>query len=541
MVHDRPVFGGNASSEIRMWLCGARGENNRETGIIEEIQLENLHRNPRQNYSIWDSILYEKVRFEPNIQLFLNCSCNNAVTSNSKIENIKCWQLTSETWHIIKAKYFADCSGDSILAPLCGADFRYGREAAEEFDEDIAPADSDNNTMGMSCLIQARQTNSPQKFIPPSWAYVYESDDCLPNRHHGFANEDNFWWMELGGTRDTIHDTEEIRDDLLKVAFGVWDHIKNRGAHGAENWELDWVGFLPGKRESRRLIGDHVLTQNDVRSGGQFKDIIAYGGWPMDDHHPKGLDYPGKPTIFHSAPSPFGIPYRCVYSKNIENLFFAGRNISATHVAMSSTRVMATCATLGQAVGTAAAIANQFSLTPRQVGSGKIELLQQTLMQDDCYLPGLKREISNIARHAKLTASSGLPENLRNGIDRPSGEESNSWQGGVGDWVEYELGNDQKIRNIRLVFDSNLNRQIKNSRCSWPLNYTDAKIPPTLVVDFDIEVKRQDGSWNNIAQIKDNYKRLVNIKCNHETSAIKLTIRRTHNNKTAEIFAFDME
>ncbi len=401
LIHDRPVLGGNASSEIRMWVCGAHGQNMRETGIVEEIMLENLYRNQNTVYSIWDSILYEKVKFEENITLLLNCSCLDAQMTGNKIKSIKGWQLTSETWHTVEAELFADCSGDSILAPLTGAEFRIGREAASEYNESIEPEIADNKTMGLSCLFQARETDKPQTFIPPSWAHVYSSDDDLPKRGH-LIRKTNYWWIEIGGENDSIHDTEELKDELLKIAFGIWDHIKNHGDHEAENWILDWIGFLPGKRESRRYIGDHVLTQNDVRAEGRFDDVIAYGGWPMDDHHPAGFNYPGNPNINHPVPSPFGIPYRCLYSKNIENLFFAGRNISTTHAALSSTRVMATCALLGQAVGTAASIAVKYSLTPRGVYGEKIEELKQMLMDDDSYLPFNKRKILNKLFHICL-------------------------------------------------------------------------------------------------------------------------------------------
>ncbi|MDF1514671.1 MAG: FAD-dependent oxidoreductase, partial [Anaerolineae bacterium] len=223
LMQDRPVLGGNASSEVRMWVCGAHGENNRETGLIEEIALENRYRNPLRNYSLWDSVLYEKVRLEPNITLLLNCSCNDAVMDGNRIVSVKGWQTTTETWHTVEANLFADCSGDSILVPLTGAEYRVGREARAEFDEDIEPERADRRTMGMSCLIQARETDQPQPFIPPLWAYVYESCDDLPHRGHDLLKT-NFWWIELGGEQDSIHDTEAIRDELLKVAFGVWDH-----------------------------------------------------------------------------------------------------------------------------------------------------------------------------------------------------------------------------------------------------------------------------------------------------------------------------
>lgn len=369
LMQDRPIPGGNSSSEVRMWVCGAHGQGNRETGIIEEIHLENMYRNPGGNWQIWDSVLYEKARYQENLTLLLNCSCNSAQTIDNKIISVTGWQLTTETTHTVQAAYFADCSGDSILAHLAGAEYRIGHEARAEFNEDIAPEITDRETMGMSCLIQAREMSTPQKFIPPAWAKKFPDHDSMSNRGHEFKNPEgnNFWWIELGGVNDSIHDTEMLRDELLKIAFGIWDHIKNQGDHGADNWVLEWIGFLPGKRESRRCVGDILMNQHDVRAGGTFDDVVAYGGWSMDDHHPGGFWYPGHPTIFHPAPSPFGIPYRTLYSKNIDNLWFAGRNISMTHVAMSSSRVMATCSTLGQAVGTAAAIAKKHSLSPRGV------------------------------------------------------------------------------------------------------------------------------------------------------------------------------
>ncbi len=371
LMHDRPVLGGNASGEIRMWISGANTwvTGNRETGIIEEIHIENMYRNPTGNWQIWDSILYEKARYQENLTLLLNCSCNDVLMTGDVITAVTGWQLTTETTHIVNAGYFADCSGDSILAHLAGAEYRIGHESKAEFNEDIAPDIEDKNTMGMSCLIQAREMHFPQKFIPPTWAINFPDDLSLKNRCHDFENPEgnNFWWIELGGLNDSIHDTEELRDELLKIAFGIWDHIKNNGDHGADNWVLEWIGFLPGKRESRRCVGDMIMNQHHIREGGNFEDVVAFGGRSMDDHNPAGFWHSGEIATFHPVTSIFGIPYRSLYSKNINNLWFAGRNISMTHVAMSAARVMATCATIGQAVGTAAAIAVKQGLSPRGV------------------------------------------------------------------------------------------------------------------------------------------------------------------------------
>ncbi|MCI5971033.1 MAG: FAD-dependent oxidoreductase [Oscillospiraceae bacterium] len=378
LVQDRHVLGGNSSEEIRMWVCGAHGKDNRETGIIEEIILENFYQNKGLKFPIWSSVLYEKAKAEDNLTLILNASCMDAEMDNNMIKSIKAWQSNAETFHVIESKYFADCSGDSILAPLSGAEYMYGREAKQDFGETIPPDKSDKKTMGMSCLFQVRETTHKVDFVPPEWAYKFKSDDDLPYKDHEIDN--NFWWIELGGEWDCIHDTDKCRDELLKICYGVWDHMKNYGDHGADNWELEWIGFLPGKRESRRYVGKHIVTQNDVENEGRFDDIVAYAGWSMDDHFPEGFYYKdGYPTIFHPAPQPWGLPLRCMISKNIKNLVFAGRNISVTHAALSSSRVMATCSILGQALGTAVAIAVKSGV---EVENVNINELQQKLMND---------------------------------------------------------------------------------------------------------------------------------------------------------------
>ena len=540
LMHDRPVLGGNASSEIRMWVCGAHGENNLETGIIEEIRLENLYRNNYPNYSIWDSILYEKVRFQENLTLLLNCSCNAAEMNGDKIKNITGWQLTNETWHKVEAKYFADCSGDSILAPLSGAEFRYGREASNEFGESIEPEQADSNTMGMSCLLQCRETNYPQNFIPPSWANKYICPEDLPNRDTNMTPTQNFWWLEIGGQQDTVHDCEEIRDELLKIGFGIWDYIKNYSKQDASNWVLDWIGFLPGKRESRRYVGDHIMTQNDVSSEGKFEDIVAFGGWSMDDHHPDGIKYPGTPTIFHPAPSPYGIPYRALYSKNIDNLFFAGRNISATHAAMSSSRVMATCALIGQAVGTAAAVASKNSLSPRKVYQEKLNELQTQLQADDCWLPGKKRVISELCQKAKLLSSCGNAESVRNGFDRPIGEDKNCCYVQEGDYLEYRFEQDQDISEIKIIFDSDLNRMPRNMLSNYPLDMPKYSPPETLIKSFSLELEDESGKVTEIFMTDNNYQRLFYLNANAKARAIRLKILGTRQQETSRIFAFDI-
>lgn len=546
IMHDRPVFGGNASSEIRMWVCGAKGENNRETGIIEEICLENLHRNPYRTYPIWDSILYEFVKKEENITPILNCSCNDCEMDGNTITKIIGWQTTTQAYHTVSAKFFADCSGDSILAPLSGAEYSMGREARSQYNESIAPVVADKKTMGLSCLLQARQTNEKRTFIPPKWAYKFKREE-LANRIKGIDHPyENYWYLELGGTQDTIADTEELRDELVAMAYGMWDYIKNSGDCDADNWELDWVGFLPGKRESRRYIGDYVMNQNDVQASGKFDDIVAYGGWKMDDHNPDGIRAKDKPTIFHPVPSPFGIPYRSLYSKNIENLFFAGRNISVTHSAMSSTRVMATCAAIGQAVGTAASLAVKYALSPRGVYEHKIDELKQTLMTDGCYLPGNTTDITDIMKNAVISSNGKDAELLINGHERPIGNDTNCWKGNVGNYIEIKFDKHKYINELRIVLDSDLDRKTigccgyvpeKPTIANIPLELHPVHTPETLVKDIRVELVNESGFYKTFAEIKDNYQRIINVNINTECYGIRITPLSTHGCDTINIYS----
>jgi FAD dependent oxidoreductase len=540
LVHDRPVLGGNASSEIRMWICGAHGEHNKETGILEETQLDNQYLNLSGNYSIWDSVLYAKVFFQPGLTPFLNCSCTDAEMDGKRIASVRAWQLTTQTWHTIHARQFIDCSGDSILAPVTGADFRAGREARAEFDEDIQPSAADGKTMGNSLLIQLRRTDEPQPFIAPRWAYKFTSESDLPHRIQG-VNAANFWWLEIGGLQDTIRDAEAIRDELMKVGYGVWDYIKNHAPTKAEaeNWGLEWLGSLPGKRENRRYLGDHILTQNDVRSGGDFQDLIAYGGWSMDDHHPAGLYYPGEPTIFHPAPSPYGIPYRSLYSRNITNLLFAGRNISVTHAALSSTRVMGTCAILGQAAGTAAALCVRHRCDPRSLGSGaRLTELQATLMDDDCWLPGFTRPVSALARRAKLSAGNEGAQVLLDGMDRDRPDAVHRWNSPVGGSVEFAWAAPVQLAGARLVFDSNLQLH-KRMPCSYPHRSGRSAVPQSLVKAFRLEAKDSSGRWKTVYRETGNYQRLVCVPLEMKTRALRFVAEETWGDPDVRLFAFE--
>lgn len=566
LMQDRPVLGGNASSEIRMWISGAgtRVRDLQETGIMEELQLENMHRNPRRNFTTWDALLYEMVRFEPNIELLLNCTCCDATMDGSRIESVRGFQLTTYKWHEVNAKIFVDSSGDSILAPLTGAEYKVGREAKSEYNEEFGLEQADNHTMGMSILIQCRETDHPISYTPPAWAYDFPDDDAMNNKPHDLhAINTNFYWVELGGMQDSIGDTEEVRDELLKIAFGVWDHMKNHGDHGAENWDLEWIGFLPGKRESRRYVGDYVLTQHDVENCTPFVDTIAYGGWQIDNHLPGGfrMDAKGGAHLQKRRLSePYPIPFRSLYSHNIENLMFAGRNISASHVAFSSTRVMGTIGLLGQAAGTGAAIAVHHDLTPRQACQQYITEIQDTLMEDDCFLPGLRRKIAPLSKEATLTCDYGDCSDLINGLDRRIWGKDNGYFGKTNKAVTYTFSEPKHVAGFRLVVDSDLNREFvegnpdglnTTSVMFYPYshNQTTFGFPKCMIKHYKIEAQGEDGQWRVVYEDKENHQRFIKQPLDITARAVRFIPLSTYFSETkvedygssvAHIFNFEV-
>ena len=418
LVQDRPVLGGNASSEVRLWILGATshmGNNNRwarEGGVVDEILIENMYRNPEGNPVIFDTVLLDKVVSEENITLLLNTAVYDVQkTSADTISAVKAFCSQNSTEYVMKAPLFVDASGDGIVGFLSGAAFRMGAESMEEFGEKFAPTEAYGELLGHTIYFYSKDTGKPVTYIPPSYAL---SDITKIPRYKTFNAKDygcKLWWIEYGGRLDTIHDTEKIKWELWKVVYGVWNHIKNSGNFPeAENLTLEWVGTIPGKRESRRFEGDYMLRQQDIVELKKQDDAVAFGGWSIDLHPADGV-FSEKPGCnqWHSK-GIYHIPYRCLYSKNIKNLFLGGRLISASHVAYGSTRVMATAAYASQAVGMAAAFCKSLNLQPAELGAGNhMKSLQQELLKNGHFIPGhtckLKEDLTNIAT---ISASSEL-------------------------------------------------------------------------------------------------------------------------------------
>lgn len=545
LVQDRPVLGGNASSEIRMHICGASvsggRDNARETGILEEILLENRRRNYYESFELFDVIMWEKARFQENLALFMNTHMYDVTMEDEKISEITCTQLTTETEIKISSDYFIDATGDGTLGAYAGAQFMRGSESREVFGEPMAPAKPDEYTMGNSILFKARDMGKKCEFIKPAWA-LDVTEEMLANRNHSLHSY-GYWWIELGGLHDdTIKDYEEIKDELLKWAFGIWDHIKNKGDHGADNYELVWVGALPGTRESRRLEGDYVLKAQDLLEGKVFDDAVAYGGWPMDMHVPGGLEAQvDEPTKYFHLDDMYTIPYRSLYSVNIENLFLAGRSMSCSKLAFGSIRVMGTTAVMGQAAGTAAAIAVQKEITPREVNDD-IGLLQKLLLRDDAYIHGIRFiDEDDIIKDSILSCSSQKHPctNVINGNLRNTADEINYWESDEilnSEYIQAVFDSPKNISEVQLRFDSDLTREIRLTMSLWASNSQIRGVPPELVKDYMIELMLDDKVVSS-KTITGNYQRLNKLFFdNVKADAIKVTIFATNGWSAARIF-----
>lgn len=509
------MLGGNASSEIRVPIGGAYGDvlpdkkvlENREGGLIEELLLENIYRNPTCNWQVWDHVLWNFCAREPNLTVCLNTSVFDCTTKDGRIVSVTGWNLVSYMRLTVVAKVFVDCTGDGILR-LSGALYMKGRESRRDFGESYAPEQGNLTVMGSTLNVFSLPTGLvPDRATPP------ETLETYPKSVAPFTAKDAYSWtcasLEWGGETNTIADADFIRDRLFRWSYGLWaKQNANLDAAGRDaagrHWERTFVSSLPGKRESVRYVGDYVLTQNDLLAEGRgFADNIGHGGWPMDDHFSSGLFAP-KQTIFNPCPKVYGIPYRSLYSRNVPNLMFAGRDASVTHMALSSTRVMATCAVMGQASGTAAALAVRYGTDPRGVGRDHLAELQDMLQWQDQFIPWRPRKIAALSREGRISH-----EVLRDGMDRIR------LDGGHGAWLkpgestDYLFDAPRSFAGVRLVVDTNLN---DNRWQRWWIGpKTVRRLPDEMPRDFDVQV-REGGAWRTVCRVRDNYRRFLDLR-----------------------------
>lgn len=429
LVHNRSMFGGNSSSEVKLFP-----ENNpgfdpwiKEGGIHEEFHAEERVRN--HDYYLegtmnchWDLVLYEWVHREENIDPYLNTHMHRVIMKeDSTIESVFCIQLGTNKDYVLSAPLFVDASGDGNLGYLAGADYKWGREGKGAFNESLAPDEPDEKVMGNTLFFTARDTGKPVPFKRPEWAAEFKTEEELHSRgHHHRGPEDTamnggYWWIEIGAPYHPIKDMNEARHEGLRQLLGVWDHIKNKGDHGAENYGLEFAGSWPYKREARRIRGDYILTQFDVQDPKQLDDAVAYGVWHMDLHVQGGILARHKEPVmwgdFQSLGTlVYGIPLRALYSRSVDNLMMAGRPISCSYLAFASTRVLSTGSICGEAVGVAAALAKKYDTTPRQVAKKHARECQQVILRQDGHIPGIVNEDpGDLARKATASVSSSSP------------------------------------------------------------------------------------------------------------------------------------
>ena len=577
LVQDRPVLGGNASSEFGVGIHGASyvHPNSREGGLIEEARLLKLALGSKAKMSdAWR----EQANGETNLTVRLNSRVVRVEKDGRRIAAVIAQDTLTGCTTRYGAKMFIDCTGDGWVGYYAGVPFRKGREARGEFNEAEAPEQADGTTMsgvlmadGVWCF-QRRDTDREVKYETPEWARVLPKGFTrkLKPVARGAGGFGPVWWIEHSGDIDDFEDPEAARDMLVKISFAYWGWGKNEWEHRdlLKNQELVWVPYKDGRRETLRLMGAYLMTANDQKEAKVFPDRISYGGWPMDTHDPLGMMNPNGDGFWKHHPNLpiYTIPYRVLYAPSLDNFLFAGRCQSVTHMALGSVRLMSTVATLGQACGVAAAECVRLGLTPEEYGAKHIADLQQRLLKDDQYIPGIKNEdASDVARTAKATASSSqgriffrespsinrhktgyvnkndpgrkgwlyaegaAPECVVDGVSRIVRDEAHAWVSDAAQelpqWIRLDFAKPAAIRQVRIVFNSDM-------QPTAPV----APMPPTLAKSYFVEVL-SGGDWIKVAEVEDNIRRLaVHDFDSREATAVRVTVTATHGDRSAQIF-----
>jgi len=579
LVNARPMLGGNASSEIRIHISGAdqgmKQADYAEGGIVYELMLENKARNHNFSYTTWDMILFEAAKKQENLTCWHNTVLYDCEVEDDKITAALCVQETTEMRLRLTAPLFIDCTGNGTLGYYAGAEYRMGSEAQAEFNEPHAPEEPNNYRMGNTIMMLAKDQGHPVPFVKPAFAKTL-SEHQLRNRIHcpqmretidlshledpeeykrtsmisSAANDYGYWWCELMGKGDDIiPEFEEIRDDLMAYAYGIWDHIKNNQegvhAHGAENFELEWVGALPGMRESRRLMGDYILNEADILDHKIFEDAVCYGGWCMDLHAPFGVEdedrLPSDCFYYHGV---YTIPWRSYYSKNIKNLMMAGRDISTSRMGLASTRIIGCCALGGEAVGIAAAKCVEKKVLPRELAP-YIGEVQQEILKDGGWLPGFKNEDKqDLARTAKITASSvkdgWKAEDVLNGVSRKIEQDLNGWTSNgmseKGETLTIDFGREVTLSEMRFVFHSDFNYPIRVTMAPNRQRQQRDGVPAELVKDYDLIFKK-GGKTVRTEEIRGNHQRLNIVRfAPVDCDSVEVHVLSTNGSKDVTVF-----
>ena len=590
LVDARPVLGGNSGSEIRTTMAGACGTRSgsgnihagildcREGGIVEEYQLDNAINNPNLVPELFSIELLTLMKAEPNLTLFQNTYLVGVTVASGNATKARTRTITSATLenqgaqrrYIVKAKSYIDATGDGRLGVEAGAEWIQGREGYARYNESLAKLGfyrdandgPDHETEGTSIGYEAEAKPARSEYRPPFWASKYNQTQFQYRGISGSSTQ-GFWWNEISWPYNTITDGENVTGEALADILGIWDHLKNSGEYpDAATMGLKWVGTVGCKREGRRFVGQYVMNQNDVMSVDRlcvrkppwcpepepnplppaqeptlYWDRVSYAGWPFDLHNPKGMRDPSHPPFTsHKMPYMFSTPLRSLISKDLTNLFFAGRLASFSHVVYGSQRVMKTCATMGQAAGTAAAYGVAHGVAPIELKEhpDAVWSIQQQLLRDDAFIIGLYNEDPrDRARASTATASSeranATAANVLSGqsravvtgdvgisIGQGGGVPASQGKNGTNRWISVglpasltlQLPEATAVKQVQLVFDTGMHRKLSFSSTSAANNPDNFWGPqPEAVRDYYIEGYQADGKWVLLCNVSGNYQR----------------------------------
>lgn len=560
LIQDRPMVGGNNSSEMGVPVSGGSSiGKGRETGLNEEAGRIAAF-NYNQKWAAGAEVLLAN---EPNLTVFLNTHVFKAETDqNNAITSVTAFDMLDGRLTRYSGDVFADCTGDGWLGFYAGAEWMLGRESKEQFGEKNAKDVADTITMSGSLMqhsilgYQAIDMGKPVEFKREPWFYDMRNNDGGYEQRPRFADRyrAGTWWTENQGDVDDLWDPEWARDDLLLCSLSFYEWVKNTPNSlqaKATNYQLTYIPVTNAKRETRRLVGDHIVTEHDILNRVVFPDRVGYFIWKLDIHHPRGIFSEGSPYDFEDNIQPSSIPLRSMYSKNVPNMFMAGRNTSVTHVALGSSRVQGTTGMMGQAIGSAAAMCVKKDVSPRELAQSHMPELQQLLLKDDMTIVHVVNEDSaDLARSATVSASSSKseqdgPQNAINGLTRPVDDDWEMWIGkapnnmwisdpnaALPQWLQVDFGEQKTVNSVYLTFDTDL---LAKRYTSWEFK-TSERMPPQCARDY--QVQYHDGSdWVTVAEGKGNYmRRQIHRFDAVKTSKIRVVVDKTNGDPSARIY-----
>lgn len=345
------------------------------------------------------------VMAEPLVTLYPSYRATGVATDGNRITSVTVRHIENNNEVVLKAPLFSNCTGDGTVGYMAGADYLMGRESRDMYQESIAPAEADSMVMGVSIQWYASKRGKAVRF--PEFSYGLEFTDG--NCERITKGE---WTWETGMARNQITQAEVVRDYGMLVVLSNWNYLKNHLRDNGEfrDFDLDWMGYIAGKRESRRLLGDYILKQDDIDKNAAHEDASFATSWSIDLHFPdsvNSVNFPGrefKAATKHRRIYPYAVPYRCLYSRNIDNLFMAGRNISVTHVALGTVRVMRTTGMMGEVVGMAASLCRKYSASPRDIYRYHLPELKSMMEA------GAGRDASGLPDNQRFNCQKQLPK-----------------------------------------------------------------------------------------------------------------------------------